>query len=81
MNKVYTWPDCPNCDALKEWLGKEGIEFEIESYTTAIQADFIMQDIFGSTPILETPRGVVIGEDLFDGHELNEGLVREYVSV
>ena len=79
MIKVYTWPDCPNCEKLKSWLRDHNIEFDIQSFTTAVQTDFIMNNIFGSPPILETSQGVLIGEELFKKHDLQEESVRRLI--
>ena len=71
---VYTLPDCPNCETLKEWLKMKGIDYIVAPFDTLNQSRFIMENIFGSTPILETPDGLIlVGEDMFVEHELIEG--------
>ena len=80
MIKLYTWPDCPNCKRLKAWLVQQNIEFVAQSFTVVVQTDFIMQDIFGSPPILQVSSGILVGEDMFEGHDLQEQPIRRLIS-
>jgi glutaredoxin len=76
---IYSLPDCPKCDILKNFLNSEKITFESDWFNTENQTDFIMMNIFGNPPILalgnkETVRS---SEELFVGETLVEEQVLE----
>ena len=75
--KIYTWPDCPNCSRLKNWLEEKEYEFVSETLTSTVQAELIMENVFGSPPIIKTEKGVLVGEELFVDHEINLDKLRE----
>lgn len=78
--KVYTWPDCPNCEKVKTWLSGRGIEYEVLSLTTDAQVEFIMRNIFGSPPLVEKSTDeVLISEKMFKGHDLDTDLLEEFL--
>ena len=58
--KIYTLPDCPNCDTLKEWLENKEIEFEVHWFDSKIHADFVMDNIFDSPPIISMEDGRIL---------------------
>lgn len=74
---VYTLPDCTKCDELKKWLDEKGEEYETRSFTTETQLEFIMKNIFGNPPILETEERLASSEELFPDEVLNEEKVLE----
>jgi glutaredoxin len=74
---VYTLPDCPKCEELKEWLGEEGVEFDVRSFDTETQLEFIMRNVFGNPPILERGEMLAPSEDLFPNEALDEAKVKE----
>ena len=74
---VYTLPDCIKCDELKDWLEKKGEVYETKSFTTEAQLEFIMKNMFGNPPILETEEGLAASEELFPDDVLNEEKVLE----
>lgn len=78
---VYTLPDCPKCEELKEWLGDRGVEFDVRSFNTKAQTEFIMRNIFGNPPILEWGERAAPSEELFLGEVLDEEKVKEIIGV
>ena len=74
---VYTLPDCVKCDKLKDWLEKKGEEYETKSFTTEVQLEFIMKNMFGNPPILEADERFASLEELFPNDVLNEAKVLE----
>ncbi len=74
---VYTLPDCEKCDELKDWLEKKGEEYETKSFTTEVQLEFIMKNMFGNPPILEADEMFASSEELFPNEVLNEEKVLE----
>jgi arsenate reductase-like glutaredoxin family protein len=77
---VYTLPDCSRCEELKEWLSEEGIEFESKNFTTEVQLEYIMNNMFGNPPILEFGKASASSEDLFPDELLNKAKVMEVLS-
>jgi arsenate reductase-like glutaredoxin family protein len=75
--RVYTLPDCPKCDELKEWFEAQGYQYDVRSFDTEIQLDFIMRNMFGSPPILEVRSEVFSSEELFHKELLDEGKLLE----
>ena len=75
--KVYTFPDCPKCDVLKEWLKNHGFGFIEKPFSTEVQLEFIMNNMFGSPPILELRDNAVPSEKLFPNDMLDELKLRE----
>ena len=45
---VYSLPDCPKCDKLKEFLKSQNIDFEADWFDTENQKDFVMMNIYSS---------------------------------
>lgn len=74
---VYTLPDCPKCEELKEWLGEEGVDFDVRSFDTETQLEFIMRNVFGNPPILERGEMLALSEELFPNEALDEAKVKE----
>jgi arsenate reductase-like glutaredoxin family protein len=74
---VYTLPDCVKCDELKVWLEKKGEEYEMRSFTTEVQLEFIMKNMFGNPPILEMDERLASSEELFLNDLLKEEKVLE----
>ena len=78
--RVYTLPDCPKCDKLKEWLINKDIEFEVRIFDTEAQTDFIMRNMFGDPPFLEIGERAESSEYFFPQEELNEEKVMELIT-
>lgn len=76
---VYTLPDCVKCDELKDWLSQNNKEYDSKSFTTEIQLEFIMKNVFGNPPILELDDRCAASEDLFPNDTLNEERVLEVI--
>jgi len=76
---VYSLPDCPKCDKLKDYLKSQEIEFEADWFDTENQTDFVMMNMFGNPPILSLGEKEVVkpSEELFEGETLIEGRVTE----
>jgi len=76
---VYSLPDCPKCDKLKNYLKSQEIEFEADWFDTENQTDFVMMNMFGNPPILSLGEKEVVkpSEELFEGETLIEGRVTE----
>jgi glutaredoxin len=74
---VYTLPDCPKCDILKEWLKKKEIDFDVKWFDTETQTEFIMKNMFGNPPILSYGERVEPSERLFHKEMLKENIVLE----
>jgi len=78
---VYSLPDCPKCDKLKNYLEKRGVEFEARWFDTEAQTDFIMMNMFGNPPILAVGSTVRPSEELFEGDALREERVVEVLEI
>lgn len=80
---VYSLPDCPKCDKLKDFLKSNRIKFETDWFDTKNQTDFVMMNIFGNPPILTLGDKKLVkpSEDLFDGEILIEERVSELLSL
>lgn len=76
---VYSLPDCPKCDKLKEYLKGQGFEYEAKWFDTEAQTDFIMKNIFGNPPILIVGERVEPSEKLFEGERLKEEILMEII--
>jgi len=48
LPRVYTLPACPKCDKLKRWLDDKGIKYEASDFTTDVQLEMIMKNMFGN---------------------------------
>jgi arsenate reductase-like glutaredoxin family protein len=77
--RVYTLPDCPKCDELKEWLINRDIEFEVRTFDIEAQTDFIMRNMFGDPPFLEIGEKAKSSEYLFPQEKLNEEKIMELI--
>jgi glutaredoxin len=80
---VYSLPDCPKCDILKDYLKGHNIEFEVEWFDTNNQTDFVMMNMFGNPPILTLgdKEKVSPSDELFEGNRLIEEKVREMLKL
>ncbi len=74
---VYSLPDCPKCEKLKEFMKKRKVEFEAKWFDTEAQTNFIMINMFGNPPILATDTRVEPSEKMFEGDRLREDYVLE----
>lgn len=76
---VYSLPDCPKCEKLKDYLAKRGVDFEARWFDTEAQTDFIMMNMFGNPPILTVGDNARVepSENLFDGEKLKQDIVLE----
>ncbi|HEX9914949.1 MAG TPA: glutaredoxin family protein [Candidatus Bathyarchaeia archaeon] len=74
---VYSLPDCPKCDKLKEYLKKRGIDFDARWFDTEAQTEFIMMNMFGNPPIITAGSAVRPSEEMFEGYTLREDKVAE----
>jgi hypothetical protein len=74
---IYSLPDCPKCDKLKEYLEKRRVEFETRWFDTEAQTDFIMMNMFGNPPILKAGSAVNPSEELFEGDTLKVNKIME----
>jgi glutaredoxin len=79
--RVYSLPDCPKCEVLKEWLKAEGFEFEAKWFDTEAQTDFIMMNFFDNPPILANGEIAKGAEALFEGERLKEDFVMEVLTI
>jgi glutaredoxin len=79
--RVYTLPDCPRCDELKEWLEAQGFKYDVSSFDTEIQLEFIMRNMFGNPPILEIGSKAFSSEELFPQEILDEDKLKEILRV
>jgi glutaredoxin len=79
--RVYSLPDCPKCDQLKEWLKENGITFEARWFDTEAQTNFIMRNMFGNPPILEAGDTLKPSEDIFEKDQLKEEELLEVFKV
>jgi len=74
---VYSLPDCPKCDKLKEYLKKRGVDFDARWFDTEAQTEFIMMNMFGNPPIITAGSAVRPSEEMFEGYTLREDKVAE----
>ena len=76
---VYSLPDCPKCEKLKNFLKGSDVDFEAKWFDTEAQTDFIMMNMFGNPPILTLGDNIRVepSENLFDGEELKQDQVLE----
>ena len=76
---IYSLPDCPKCDILKNFLDSSEVDFEARWFDTEAQTDFIMMNMFGNPPILTLGDNARVepSERLFEGEELKRDLVLE----
>jgi len=79
--RVYTLPNCPLCERLKGRLKELGVPFEEVSFSTEVQVELIMRNIFGNPPILEAGSRVASSEELFEEEVLREGELREVLGL
>ena len=78
--RVYTLPDCPKCEELKEWLKAQGFKYDVRSFDTEVQLEFIMRNMFGNPPILEVESEAFSSEELFPKELLDEGKLKEVLT-
>ena len=74
---VFTLPDCVKCDELKDWLQEKGVDYDVKSFTTEVQLEFLMNNMFGNPPILEVGDTAMPSEDMFSNEVLDEARVME----
>jgi glutaredoxin len=79
---VYSLPDCPKCDRLKDFLKDSNISFEAKWFDTEVQTDFIMMNMFGNPPILTVDDNTRVepSERLFIEDELKQDLILEVLN-
>ena len=79
---VYSLPDCPKCEKLKNFLKGSDVNFEAKWFDTEAQTDFIMMNMFGNPPILTLGDNIRVepSENLFDGEELRPDQVLEVLN-
>lgn len=70
---IYTTPTCPDCHALKRWLGEQGIPFEERDLTDPQ----IAEEAKARTGVRVAPISIV-GADIFHGtfQSQKPGLIR-----
>jgi glutaredoxin len=80
---LYSLPDCPKCDTLKDFLISKQINFETDWFDTENQTDFVMMNMFGNPPILTLgdKEKVKPSEDMFKGDTLIEARVLEMLKL
>lgn len=79
--KIYSLPNCPNCDTLKGWLRDRGVKFEAALFDVKIHTDLVMKNVFENPPIILMEDGRICGsETMFDGEKLDESLVEWFLS-
>lgn len=74
---IYSLPDCPKCEKLKEYMKKRGVDFDAKWFDTEAQTEFIMINMFGNPPILTKGSRVEPSEKLFEGDTIREDYVEE----
>jgi glutaredoxin len=74
---VYSLPDCPKCEKLKDYMKKRGVDFEAKWFDTEAQTEFIMMNMFGNPPILRKGDRVESSEKIFEGDKLLEEYIEE----
>jgi len=74
---VFTLPDCVKCDELKDWLQEKGVDYDVKSFTTEVQLEFLMNNMFGNPPILEVGETAMPSEVMFPNEVLDEERVTE----
>ena len=79
--QVFTLPDCPRCELLKEWLKNRGVAFDTKPFDTEAQTEFIMMNMFGNPPILQVTDNVASSEEMFNDEVLDEGKILEVLGV
>jgi len=80
MIRVYTLPNCPNCERLKDWLRDRGKEFETRVFDVLTHTNFVMRNVFGSPPILENGGGeVLVAEEIFKDDRFDTTLVEGFL--
>jgi glutaredoxin len=78
---IYSLPDCPKCEKLKDYLAKRGVDFEARWFDTEAQTDFIMMNMFGNPPVLTAGSAVKPSEEMFEGDALREDKVAEVLEI
>jgi glutaredoxin len=78
---VYSLPDCPKCDQLKDWLKHQEIPFQSRWFDTEIQTELIMRNMFDNPPILEVDDVVVSSQKLFSKEGVKEDFVLEVLGI
>ncbi len=81
LPRVYTLPACPKCDRLKRWLDDKGVKYVASNFTTDVQLEMIMKNMFGNPPILENGDSITPSEELFPNEELDEEKAQEVLSI
>ncbi|HUS78625.1 MAG TPA: glutathione S-transferase N-terminal domain-containing protein [Patescibacteria group bacterium] len=79
--RVYTLPDCPKCEKLKAWLSEKGINYDVKSFDTETQLEFIMKNMFGNPPILELGEAIASSEELFHEDILDVSKVKGMLEI
>ena len=71
-SRIYTLPNCNNCEILKSWLKEHKVNFEEKLFDTDTQLELLMRNIFGNPPILEVGSKILSSEELFLSEVLDE---------
>ena len=71
-SRVYTLPNCYNCEVLKSWLKEHEVNFEEKPFDTNAQLELLMRNIFGNPPIFEVGSKILSSEELFLSEVLDE---------
>jgi hypothetical protein len=66
---------------LKEWLYKNGYQFNTRPFDTEAQTEFIMKNMFGNPPILQFTDKIVSAEDIFPNDKIDEMKIYEVLSI
>jgi glutaredoxin len=76
---IYTLVDCPNCEILKEFMKKRGIDFSEEDMSTAAAlTELRVNGVFvNEAPVLRNGTRFLTHRDLFlQGHVREENVSR-----
>ncbi|MHC1581928.1 MAG: glutaredoxin family protein [Candidatus Syntropharchaeia archaeon] len=79
--RIYTTPTCPNCEKVKNLLRSRRIHYEEVNMTTPeALTELRMNNVFTmSAPVLCIGDVFLTVRDLFDGDELKEEKILEYL--
>ncbi len=76
---IYTLEQCPNCEILKEFLKKQGIDFSEEDMSTAASlTELRVNGVFvNEAPVLRNGKKFLVHRDLFlKGTVLGENVLQ-----
>jgi glutaredoxin len=74
---VYTLENCPNCELLKEFLKRKGLQFREEDMSSAATlTELRVNGVFAmEAPVLRRGETFLTTTDLFSGGRVKEDLV------